>query len=295
MGFWDEVLIEAVNSAQKGKEVALNIATAGGRYKLKRVSEEYDSCWRAYESSKSSFEHSNRSFRNSFAKFNAEAEKTRDMLADARSFVERLSWNTTSSSLLELSNPEVLSMTIVDHVLSEINIAVESGKGAGLGAAAGVGAWMLVAHLGTASTGAAISGLAGAASTSAILAWFGGGALAAGGGGMALGGMVFGGLTVIPAVAYMAFRSYKEARRIEGEMQNLTDATSSNNKDAQNMCELVKKIDSLEAWISERNKVFSTQLQDFRDRSLRMAAEVAAMANAFAEEISTIQPASSNP
>lgn len=71
-------------------------------------------------------------------------------------------------------------------------------KGAGAGAA-GVGVGMAVVTMGptvamgvattfgVASTGTAISTLSGAAATNAALAWLGGGALAAGGGGMAAG------------------------------------------------------------------------------------------------------------
>ena len=73
-------------------------------------------------------------------------------------------------------------------------------KAAGQGAA-GVGAGMAVAALGptaamgiattfgVASTGTAIASLSGAAATNAALAWLGGGALAAGGGGMAAGNL----------------------------------------------------------------------------------------------------------
>lgn len=50
--------------------------------------------------------------------------------------------------------------------------------------------------LGTASTGTAISTLSGAAATNAVLAWIGGGSLAAGGGGMALGSALLGGATL---------------------------------------------------------------------------------------------------
>lgn len=59
--------------------------------------------------------------------------------------------------------------------------------------------------IGTASTGTAISSLSGAAYTNALLAWFGGGAVAAGGGGMALGTMVLGGIVAGPAVAVAGF------------------------------------------------------------------------------------------
>ena len=53
-----------------------------------------------------------------------------------------------------------------------------------------------VTALATASTGTAISTLSGAAATNAVLAWLGGGAIAAGGGGMAAGAAVLTGITV---------------------------------------------------------------------------------------------------
>ncbi|MEN9207039.1 MAG: hypothetical protein Q6L50_10945 [Gloeomargarita sp. GMQP_bins_120] len=67
-------------------------------------------------------------------------------------------------------------------------------------AAAAGGTFTLASLIGTASTGAAISSLSGAAATSATLAWLGGGALAAGGGGMALGSAILGGMTLGPAL-----------------------------------------------------------------------------------------------
>lgn len=78
-----------------------------------------------------------------------------------------------------------------------------SAAGAGTGASAL--ATGLVSSLATASTGTAISGLSGAAAQSAMLAWLGGGSLAAGGGGMALGSLMLGGITVAPAVAIGGF------------------------------------------------------------------------------------------
>lgn len=78
-----------------------------------------------------------------------------------------------------------------------------SAAGAGTGASAATTG--LVASLATASTGTAISGLSGAAAQSAILAWLGGGSLAAGGWGMAAGTVVLGGITVAPAIAIGGF------------------------------------------------------------------------------------------
>lgn len=64
------------------------------------------------------------------------------------------------------------------------------------GVAAAGGIATLVAVGGTASTGTAIASLSGAAATNATLAAIGGGSLAAGGGGMALGTAILGGATL---------------------------------------------------------------------------------------------------
>ncbi|AQZ99307.1 hypothetical protein B5M06_14665 [Comamonas kerstersii] len=75
------------------------------------------------------------------------------------------------------------------------------GAGVSSGAALAFGAYNGTMMLATASTGTAISSLGGAAATNATLAWLGGGSLAAGGGGMALGTMVLGGIVAGPALA----------------------------------------------------------------------------------------------
>ena len=83
---------------------------------------------------------------------------------------------------------------------------VKGGMKAIGGAAAGYGGAMsLATSVGVASTGTAISGLSGAAATNATLAWLGGGSLAAGGGGMAVGSIILGGITVGPALMFGGF------------------------------------------------------------------------------------------
>lgn len=71
---------------------------------------------------------------------------------------------------------------------------------AAAGAGAGFGITAAASSFGVASTGAAISGLTGAAAESATFAFLGGGALASGGGGMALGATVLNFVTVGPAL-----------------------------------------------------------------------------------------------
>jgi hypothetical protein len=69
------------------------------------------------------------------------------------------------------------------------------------GATAGFVSYGAVGALATASTGAAISGLSGAAAANATLAWFGGGALSAGGLGMAGGAWILGSIVTGPVLA----------------------------------------------------------------------------------------------
>ena len=75
------------------------------------------------------------------------------------------------------------------------------GAGFGSGAALAFGAYSGTMALATASTGTAIASLSGVAATNATLAWLGGGALSAGGLGMAGGTMVLGSIVAGPALA----------------------------------------------------------------------------------------------
>jgi len=76
-----------------------------------------------------------------------------------------------------------------------------SAKGVAMGAMASQSAVAAITLYGSASTGASIAGLSGAAANSATLAWLGGGAVAAGGGGVAIGTIVLGGVAIGPAIA----------------------------------------------------------------------------------------------
>lgn len=102
--------------------------------------------------------------------------------------------------------------------------------GAGAGALAGFATYGGIMTLGTASTGAAISGLSGVAATNATLAALGGGSLAAGGGGMALGAQVLGGAVAAPVVAVGGLLmnakgndSLEKAREVEREVDEALD------------------------------------------------------------------------
>ena len=111
--------------------------------------------------------------------------------------------------------------------LKEINILATSfAKGAAGGAIAGgavaFGAYSAAGAFAAASTGTAIASLGGAAATNATLAFFGGGALAAGGFGMAGGMAVLGGVVAGPALLVLgAVMGSKASANLDNAYSNL--------------------------------------------------------------------------
>lgn len=141
-----------------------------------------------------------------------------DALTQAKTYLE-MSEKIIKCSVYDTSglNVEFGKRTLdkVDKFNSEFNSAISVGAGSIAGGGLAVGSWALVTALGSASTGAAISGLSGVAATNATLAWFGGGALAAGGAGMAGGMAVLGGLIALPMIYFAAKGSHKKAKEVE--------------------------------------------------------------------------------
>ena len=144
---------------------------------------------------------------------------------------------TDSVGLEELSRLNITESSLKEMKQTSLEASdVLSGGIAGIGAGAllGWGTYGGVMALGTASTGAAIGGLSGAAATNATLAWLGGGSLAAGGGGMALGTAVLGGVIAGPALLLAggifgakakeklnnAYSNLAEAKKAESEMKS---------------------------------------------------------------------------
>lgn len=105
---------------------------------------------------------------------------------------------------LKIKNPQNLkNMEVATVKAAEIAQAGVASLGAG--ALAGIASYGGAMMFASASTGTAIAALSGAAATNATLAWFGGGALTAGGLGMAGGSMVLGGIVAGPALAVAGF------------------------------------------------------------------------------------------
>jgi hypothetical protein len=99
----------------------------------------------------------------------------------------------------QLPQSEKNAFERIETTLNSADLAFGSVKGGAAGIATATGAWALAGAFGAASTGTAITSLGGAAAFNATLAWFGGGALAAGGGGMLAGAAALGGIVLAPA------------------------------------------------------------------------------------------------
>jgi hypothetical protein len=100
-----------------------------------------------------------------------------------------------------------------DLILTSLEIEKGLGMGAVSGTLAALGAYGSVGLLASASTGTAISALSGVAATNATLAWLGGGALSAGGFGMAGGAIALGGIVLGPALAVGGFMIASQAEK----------------------------------------------------------------------------------
>ena len=99
------------------------------------------------------------------------------------------------------------NIAISEHL---INLGGNSFKAIAISGISVSATWSFVGALGAASTGTAISTLSGAAATNATLAWFGGGAISAGGLGIAGGTMVIGGLVLVPTLIITGLLQYKK-------------------------------------------------------------------------------------
>jgi hypothetical protein len=122
--------------------------------------------------------------------------------------------------------PELDQSSVAPVSIMDISLAADAVGGAAVAGAAAAGAYsgtMLgVMTFASASTGTAISSLSGAAATNAALAWLGGGSLAAGGGGVALGGMVLTGVAALPAFAVGGLAIHYTGKRAMGKAESFS-------------------------------------------------------------------------
>ncbi|WP_024796559.1 hypothetical protein [Tomitella biformata] len=125
----------------------------------------------------------------------------------------------------------------------------------------GAAATAAVTSFGAASTGTAIAGLSGAAAQSATIAWLGGGALAAGGGGMAVGAVVLNVLMIGPALLVGGFVTKGQG------VKAITQAKEFQAKIAVGIAELAAT-DAKLAAVDDRAEELSSLLQKLTARAV---------------------------
>ncbi|MFJ7529355.1 helix-turn-helix domain-containing protein [Streptomyces griseus] len=150
---------------------------------------------------------------------------------------------------------EAMSVGIANAIRG---VAAGGAAGVAAGGAAAYGAFTAAALFGTASTGTAISTLAGVAATNATLALLGGGTLAAGGAGMAGGILLLTGMVAAPAAALAAAgfyvvrqrRNKKEEERLRTEVGVAEAALDQSQKGFDTMVDVLPRTTAIMEYVS---------------------------------------------
>ena len=197
------------------------------------------------------------SFEKTVKRYEVKAEKTKNCSAEL--MIERQKSVQIIESVERFVNSLANTEKVFDKDFGQINVYVSKfkeasefkakslkvakagGKLVGAGAVAGAGvvafgptaAISIATTFGTASTGTAIAALNGAAASNAALAWLGGGALAAGGGGMSAGtallglagpvGWTIGGVAFVGSASFSFIKNKKIAEDVNSEKEKVEE------------------------------------------------------------------------
>ena len=169
-----------------------------------------------------------------------------------------------------IDKQSVLKMREMSNMASSVLGGLVGGAGAG--ALAAFGAYGATMTFAAASTGTAITTLSGAAATNATLAFLGGGALTAGGGGMALGSFVLGSAVAGPAICILGIAMDASAS------ENLDNAYS-NEAQAREFSEEMQVVVKICNGIAERADMFRSLLRKLDEIFLNMIARLDEIVN----------------
>lgn len=196
---------------------------------------------------------------------------------------------------LEINIPKHKLQRVENYSYTAIGV-LGAAAGAGVaGAAAGFAVYGGVMALGAASTGTAISSLAGVAATNATLAAIGGGSLATGGLGMAGGTAILGAAVAGPvlAIAGWAYDSHgeealKNARKADREVDNavakLEKAQQQLSKTEDYVFDISDVLKSVYAQFDqyfEHLKFIARHIEDIRSRQLDPQSELAKLGDSI--------------
>lgn len=149
---------------------------------------------------------------------------------------------------VEISKEQLIEWKTASFQSLDILTVIAKGSVAGMASSAG--AYGLIGTLGKATTGTAISSLNGVAAHNATLAWLGGGSIASGGGGMALGSTVLNSTIVGPSILVSSFFMKRKAEEITTEVDSqiakMDVAEHKINKQLKILVVILQRIEELE-------------------------------------------------
>lgn len=209
-----------------------------GYQKHSEADEIVKSAQKRYDSNKKVFEAQERSTQGELGQLGSLELEIGKSFSEFKTIADDLlkKLNESRKDKLEIHIPKHKLQEIENYSYSAIGVLGSAAGAGAAGAAAGFAVYGGVMALGAASTGTAISSLAGAAATNATLAAIGGGSLATGGLGIAGGTAILGAAVAAPvlAIAGWAYNSHgeealKNAKKADLEVdraiQKLTKAT----------------------------------------------------------------------
>ncbi|CAH7309848.1 conserved membrane hypothetical protein [Vibrio chagasii] len=194
------------------------IVTLGGSEELKDAKAKYDLLYQDYIKDYGILENKQKKIEEKLSELGVSLVSAQKSLLVAEKLLKS-SRNTLDFN--DINNDKL--QTQITHFKSSSGSALGAGFGGVVGGTTALGAWAVVSVIGSASTGTAIASLSGVAATNATLAWFGGGALAAGGAGMSGGMMVLGGIVAAPVIYFAAKGAYAKAEKINREHEKLLE------------------------------------------------------------------------
>lgn len=216
------------------KDIALNVATLGAHQRVKNETATYESILKEYNELTERHEERRVEINTLFEEVIAVKKTAILELSKMKKMTENLNVKQREQIATKLETQEY-SLEKIDASLKAGEMAISATKGVFAGASTALGAWALIGTYGVASTGTAISTLSGVAASNAMLAWLGGGSIAAGGGGIAAGTAVLGGLIAVPILAVTgmfqhlaANKKIKELKEEELKIVEQMDAIEKN-------------------------------------------------------------------
>lgn len=167
--------------------------------------------------------------------------------------------------LIDKKNKQI-DLSEYEKILDEnkYNIAkIASGSAIGgsliIGGILSAGTYTLASVFGTASTGTAIASLSGAAATNATLATIGGGALAAGGGGIAAGTSALGVIAIAPVALY-AFHNYTKVSDCQKKIKEIAEDMKIIEKKLEIVKKAVQDNSDLRNRIAEEKNIYNKKM-----------------------------------